>query len=283
MAERSITDGWIFVRGAMYLFTINTIFIALATFLVLKLLRFPMLKYANSAKRKRIARIASLVAIVVMIYPIITFLSVLRESQFTADAKRYINTELKNLPNANYIKKNAVYVYNPDAVSRIEITTFGSDEISGDTKKVLEGRFSEYSRLDNTELVINQATYKNANNSEEYMKELLERDSLELMNQRQKISYLENKVRQLSKLERNQIPFEEVSQEVKINYDNIETLSFANVIKSNFSTIDTIPVFQVKWKDSVTTPETIIKDNAKLNAWLKLKLKLDTLVIKNVE
>lgn len=46
--------NWAYFGQAMYLFTINTIFIALATFLVLKILRFPMLKYANSAKRKRI-------------------------------------------------------------------------------------------------------------------------------------------------------------------------------------------------------------------------------------
>jgi len=44
--------NWEYFGGAMYLFTINTIFIALATFLVIKILRFPMLKYANSAKRK---------------------------------------------------------------------------------------------------------------------------------------------------------------------------------------------------------------------------------------
>src|SRR5210317_2285224 len=48
---------WDYFFGAMYLFTINTIFIALATFLVLKLLRFPMIKYANSKKRKRIGNI----------------------------------------------------------------------------------------------------------------------------------------------------------------------------------------------------------------------------------
>ena len=41
-----------FFGGAMYLFTINTIFIALATFVVLKILRFPMLKYANSKRRR---------------------------------------------------------------------------------------------------------------------------------------------------------------------------------------------------------------------------------------
>ena len=51
--------------GAMYLFTINAIFIALATFIVLKLLGFTMIRYVNSKKRKRIAQIASVVALLV--------------------------------------------------------------------------------------------------------------------------------------------------------------------------------------------------------------------------
>ena len=45
--------GFHYAYMAMYLFIINAIFIALATFIVLKLLNFPMHKYANSAKRKR--------------------------------------------------------------------------------------------------------------------------------------------------------------------------------------------------------------------------------------
>ena len=59
--------NWDYFFGAMYLFLINTIFIALATFLVLKLLKFPMLRYVNSVRRKRTAQFASLVALVVMI------------------------------------------------------------------------------------------------------------------------------------------------------------------------------------------------------------------------
>ena len=80
--------------GAMYLFLINTIFIALATFLVLKVLRFPMLHYANSKKRKQISRIASVLAIVVMIPAVWTFLNVLSESNFNRDAKSFIDLEL---------------------------------------------------------------------------------------------------------------------------------------------------------------------------------------------
>ncbi len=264
---------------AMYLFTINTIFIALATFLILKILRFPMLKYANSAKRKRIARIASLVAIVVMIPAVMTFLSVLRESQFNVDANRYIKTELKALPNANYIEKNATYEFKPGLKSIIELTTFGSDEISEETEAVLKQRFLAYNYLNNTELVINQAKNRVINNLE-YMEELRTRDSLDLMTQQQKITFLEGKVKQLSKLERHYIPFETITEEVKINYENLESLSYSKVINSNFKKLDTVNVFLVKWNDSLINQEAQIKQEVKLKEWLKLRLKLDTLVVK---
>ncbi len=86
--------NWSYFSGAMYLFSINTIFIALATFLVLKILRFPMLKYANSAKRKRISQFASLVAIVVMIPAAISFYTVLQESKYEMSYKNFIENEI---------------------------------------------------------------------------------------------------------------------------------------------------------------------------------------------
>ncbi|MCB0383574.1 MAG: DUF389 domain-containing protein, partial [Psychroserpens sp.] len=273
--------NWEYFGGAMYLFTINTIFIALATFLVLKVLRFPMLKYANSAKRKRIARIASLLAIVVMIPAILTFIDVLRESTFERDAKAFINDELSALPNSNYIKKNATYNYDPKGESIIELIPFGNDEISDDTKKLLELRFSNYSALANTKLYINQVKNRAINNLE-YMEELRSRDSLDLLTQSQKISFLEDRVRKLSGLERDQIPFDELSKEIKINYDGIERIDFANEISSNFKTLDTMKVFRIKWIDSLVSDDAKIKESQRLKAFIKERLDLDTLVVKNV-
>ncbi|WP_456440922.1 DUF389 domain-containing protein [Psychroserpens sp.] len=274
--------GLNFAKGAMYLFTINTIFIALATFLVLKLLRFPMLKYANSAKRKRTARIASLVAVIVMIPAVMTFLTVLKKSQYEAQAKEFIANELKALPNAKYIEKYANINYNSDGISTIELTTFGADVIPDATKSVLEQRFSAYSKLDNTKLEVNQTKNRVVNNLE-YMEELRTRDSLDLMSQQQKITFLEDKVKELSKFEIEHIPFEELTKEVKINYENLDQLSYSNELRSNFSKIDTLSVFTVKWNDSLTTEVTRSKDIVKLEKWLKLKLKLDTLVVKQLK
>ena len=83
--------------GAMYLFTINTIFIALATFLVLKLLRFPMHKYANAAKRKRYSTIATIVGLAVMIPAIFTFINVFKENQVKNQVNNFIKNEVKKL------------------------------------------------------------------------------------------------------------------------------------------------------------------------------------------
>ena len=88
--------NWDYFIGAMYLFAINTIFIALATFIVLKVLRFPVLNYANSRRRKNVARIAGILAFAVMLPEGWTFYNVLKESQYEFDYKNYLEKEINN-------------------------------------------------------------------------------------------------------------------------------------------------------------------------------------------
>lgn len=272
--------NWEYFGGAMYLFAINTIFIGLATFIILKLLRFPMLRYANSAKRKRIARMASLLAVIVMIPALWTFVNVLRETNFMKDAKAFVNNELKTLPHSEYIKKNAVYNYS-DGKSTIEINTFGLDDIPDTTIELLKHRMMDYAALKDAALVFNQQRSRNFDNFR-YMQELRSRDSLDLLSQTQKITFLETKLKQLSKYERNQIPFDNIAKEVKINHPAVEQFSYAIEIKTNFTKIDTIPVFEVKWNASQGNENTIQNEKQKLQTWLKQRLSLDTMVIKRV-
>ncbi|GAA3564940.1 DUF389 domain-containing protein [Snuella lapsa] len=269
-----------YFSGAMYLFTINTIFIAMATIIVLKVLRFPMLKYVNSKKRRRLARLATLLAIVVMIPAIWTFLNVLNESNFNRDASSFVSNELKSLPHADYLKRNASYKYDRKGSSVIELNTFGLEEIPESTIAILQDRMKDYSALGDCKLVINQNRSKL--NNFRYMEELRTRDSLDLLSQTQKINFLENKVKQLTKLEKNYIAFDQLAKEVEINYETIEQISYANVINSNFKKMDTLSVFSIKWVDSLSNESIRKKDVEKLEKWLRLKLDLDTLVVKRV-
>lgn len=271
--------------NAMYLFTINTIFIALATFIVVKILGFPMLKYANSAKRKRIGRIATGIAIIVMIPAVYTFVDVLKKSQFENAAKQFIDNELNPLPHADYIKKNASYKYSgtKGEFSLLEFNSFGLDNIPETTIAILRERLKDkkYAALHNSKLVFNQNRSKNL----DYLKTMAElryRDSLDLLTQAEKILFLEDKVRKLTKYEDLQIPFEELTKEVKINYENVDHLSYSSEISSNFSKIDTMAVFSVQWNTSKIKEDEINKEKDKLYRWLKQKYSLDTLVVKRI-
>lgn len=272
------SKGLGYALGALYLFTINSIFIALATFIVLKLLRFPMLKYANSAKRKRIARLASLVAIIAMIPAGFTFISVLNKSNFDADASTFLAKELTALPHSEFMKRNATYDYVNRDNSSLTINTFGLDEIPESSIAMLEAAKKEYSALVNTKLIINQNKNKNLDNFR-YMKQLRSRDSMDLLSQSQKISFLEDKIQKLSKLERDAIPFEIISKEVHINYQNIDNFSYATVIRSNFKAIDTITEFSVKWNTKIEAA-TVKTEKDKLQRWLKERLQRKNVVVK---
>lgn len=272
--------NWKYFLGAMYLFTINTIFIALATFMVLKILRFPMIKYVNSQKRNRISKLATLLAVVVMIPAIWTFVNVLKENNFSRDARSFIENELTALPHSDYLKRNASFTYYNEGTSSIVLNTFGLDEVPESTISLLKDRMKDYNSLASSELVINQNRSKNIDNFK-YMEELRTRDSLDLLSQTQKIDYLENRVIKLSRLEKNYIPFDELLRELKINYENIEQFSYASQITSNFKKTDTISIFTAKWYDSLATKDIITKDKGKLERWLKEKLKLDTLVVRS--
>lgn len=274
------SKGFGFATGAMYLFIINSIFIALATYLVLKVLRFPMLKYANSKRRKNIARMASFLALLVMIPAGFTFYRVLNESTFENAAKRFIETELDALPNSAYIKKYATYNYNPGDISSIELTSFGTDQIAASTIDVLKGRMQTYGPLQNSKLLLNQSAKDNSFEDEvRYMEELRFRDSLDLLTKNQKIIFLEEKVAQLSKLEKHQIPFKDLCDEATINYENLTSLSYSKTMVSNFQKIDTLSMFTAQWVDTIEST-VIEKDKARLYNWLKYKLNVDTLVVK---
>ena len=265
--------------GAMYLFIINTIFIALATFIVTKFLKFPMINYVDSIKRKRISRFATLAAIIVMIPAVWTFVNVVNESNFKNDALKFLNSELDILPNSKYIKKNTVVQYHSDKPSVIELTTLGNDQISKEIEFVLNKKMKNYSSLDNTKLIINQSVFREINNLE-YMEELRSRDSLDLLSQTQKINFLEDKVQELLVLEKNYIEFPNLLKELNINYSELEEFSYSNILKSNFKSIDTVSVFYVKWNDSLVNEVDITRKSSQLEKWLKYKLNLDSIIIK---
>ena len=63
-------------------------------FLLLKFLRFPMVTYANSIRRRNIARIAAAFAFTLTLYACWTFYNALKESEYDVEYSAFLNKEI---------------------------------------------------------------------------------------------------------------------------------------------------------------------------------------------
>ncbi len=266
--------------GALYLFLINTVFIALSTFIVVKYLRFPLAKYATAKKRKRVNRIVAFVAILIIAPSIITFKNIIEKSIYEKEAGVFIDTNII-YNGAEIIKKNIDREH-----KKISIYFIG-ESVPKSIIAEWQKRITDNPRLQGTELSIGQGEDKISELKSEMskVKDGLIKDLFLQSNQSQlsnnkdtEILLLKDKINHLeSKNQREIIPLLAISKEAQINYPEIQKLSYAKVITSNFKKIDTLPTVEVTWDKRVKNKEN---KKERLEKWLKLKFRVDTLVVR---
>ncbi|AXT20910.1 DUF389 domain-containing protein [Flavobacteriaceae bacterium AU392] len=282
-AGYALAEGnWTFFRGAMYLFTINTIFIALATFIVLKLLRFPMLKYANSAKRKRTARFASLLAIIVMVPAVMTFLSVLKLSGYEQDYNKFVKDEIESNHELWFQNGNL----NPDDK---KITLYFNGEITDATEADLRNEVKRYDKIKDFEVEIsgnkNRSIDKISDAYDRAIDEIGEKDNIisglqsQIENLQTEITNLNQQIEQNNN-QANSISFTNLARDAKVRFSDLQYFSYAKMLESkDFINIDTMSVANVKWNASLNDSLKLVKEK-ELSDWLKQEVKEDTIVIK---
>lgn len=91
-----------FFLGALYLFIINSVFIALATYLMVKYLRFKTVSGIDEATAKRRNKLISAVLIVVLIPSIWSAFNLIRENNFEKDVRSFVENN-RRIGDRSYI------------------------------------------------------------------------------------------------------------------------------------------------------------------------------------
>ncbi|PVW13310.1 DUF389 domain-containing protein [Marixanthomonas spongiae] len=265
-----------YAGGALYLFSINAVFIALSTFIVSKLLRFPLVRYANSKKRKRIAQIASLIALIVMVPSVILFINLLDQQLFENKTKEFVKSII-TYEGAEVVKFTQDY-----KSKNIEVYLIG--------RPVPQNKINEWLvEMEKTEMLeeANLRIYQGTDQTGEMaaklssevkagiLEDLYVKNEQMIKDKNSRIDFLENEI---AKLRIKNVPFEELSKEVKAIYQDMDQFSFSKRITTNFEKTDTLPVVYVSWDKTVSLKEKKEKNTALFN-WLKIKMKVDTLVV----
>jgi len=261
--------------GAMFLFTINTIFIALAAFVIVKFLKFPVVKYLNSTKRRRIAQTASTVAIIVFAASIYMFFNLFKQNQFKQAARQLIK-DLKSDGISIIDERDKNIDYNH---KKVTIFIYGN-KLNKEERDKWKAKLPKYG-LAGTKLIFQQGIddsdirnkVKNLTDLYALNQEIISSRDESIKEKEDKIKLLESEI---SKYYKEQIPFTQVSKEAQVLFNGLAQIGYAKFVTTNFKTSDTLSVFDTKWHDSI--PNTNLQE-IQLEKWLKTRLKLDTLVV----
>ena len=267
--------------GALYLFGINTVFIALSTFVIVKYLRFPLAKYATAAKRKKVNRAVILVALVVIIPSVVTFYQILDRTLFEKHANVFLEEHI-NYPGAEMIKSSVNL-----EKREIDVYMIGESVPQGIIDK-WQKMVSEDEHLEESKLNIRQGQDKSDELASRLsdkvrqgvLQDLYHQNNQQMSDKDARIALLENEVKRLAAGDHElQIPIQDLAKEAKINYSGLEGLSYAEIISTNLKKVDTTALFTVKWSKNVNKSARSSQEK-KLADWIKFKLKRKKVLLK---
>ena len=253
-----------FFLGALYLFFINTVFIALSTFIGVRMLRFQRRAFADASALQRVRKYIIGIVVLTMIPATYMTTQIIRESIQDNNTQQFVKNELTL--KGTYIISNK----RNDESKTIRIVAVG-EPIGKDTIKKAQENLKEYS-LEGYKLVIIQGSQ--GNNT--LLKEDLSGNSLadtkeQLITQSEQLSNLE---KQLKKYWSYETLGKELSKEIKAICPQVNTISLSLVSEERTDTLATTNyvLALVGYKNALSTAE-----QQQLQRWLKTRSKADSL------
>jgi uncharacterized hydrophobic protein (TIGR00271 family) len=260
--------NWGYAVGALYLFIINSIFIALATFAAVKYFRFPL--FETSESRKRLPKKWVIVILLIVIIPsIISAITVVKENNFKIHAERVV-TENKNLGKCFIYDHKATYSRKSP---KLELFLAG-ETLTEEAKQQIYRSAEEYGITRSQIIFHEDATTMRQEFSEvEIVKGIFEQTDKQINRLNDSIAKLGDA---LNAYKEKELPVEAVSKELFAQYSNITNLSLSrgsSVAVEGEGKTEQIVAF-------VTSNEPLTDDQKdRIERWLKVRLGSDNILL----
>lgn len=240
--------------GALYLFIINTVFIALATFVTVRFLKFPFKHLPDEKADRRSKRIIIAIVIITLLPSIYFGYDIVKNDKFIKEANRFIETEA--IFPGDYLLKKTV-----DAKEKSIELIFGGNEIKPAEIEKLKNKLKNY-ELEGANLEIKQGFA--------YLKEEKKLNQVnplsDVLAQKEKeLAIMNNKI---DSIRTDSLNYIQLIKEAKTIYPDLKSISISPIVSAeNYLEADSLVVAYLQ------TSKPIIKsERAKLQNWLQAKL-----------
>ncbi len=149
------TGQWKFFVGALYLFLINAIFIALATYTVIRALKYKKTTFVEPKTERRVQRIMWAIIIVTSLPSIYIAFRLIDKSVFEGNAERFVATEFR-FDDTRVLEKDVEYVLHSKKKHRTVTLALYGEPLSQDVIESIRRKMPSYDLI-NTDLIVRQA------------------------------------------------------------------------------------------------------------------------------
>lgn len=260
------TGQWIYFFGAFYLFFINSFFIALATFLMVRYLKFPRKHFVDAQHERKVRRSILIFSLIIIIPSIFIGINVIRETSFNSQAIKYVS-EMEHsavLENVQIINVKRQYSAKEQSITLSLVGT----PLAPEQVEYLQKRLDDFG-LSKAKLVIRQTggNTLDIDAQSEMIQQMLERKEVQLAERDSTILRLREQIDQLEN--KSTITPEQLVREVQVLFPSVESMTFsiADEIDVKTAKKQQIPVVNVSWSKSVQSAE-----KQQFELWLKARL-----------
>ncbi|MGL4335881.1 MAG: TIGR00341 family protein [Turicibacter sp.] len=250
-----------FYLGAFYLFFINSFFICLSTYLIIRIIGIPLKTYVGDDGVERVAKVKKLtifIAILTVVPSLLFGYQFVVESVLESNINKYVDKEFifdQTRVVSKYVdKKNNV----------LEIALVGS-RISSDTIELLDNKLAEYN-LGSYQLKVTQGEANQSLGSDDIktiiQQELYEKNEIALSDRDRRIEILEN---ELMKYKLAEFDIKTLTKEISSIFPQIKSLSMGKnkIYNNQTDEIEEVIIASVIGQDPFTTD-----DKNKITAWI---------------
>ena len=262
-----IANGEIrFIFGALYLFMINAVFIALASYIMVLFLKYEKKTMLDETKSKRMNQYMMLLALIIIVPSLVMTVGIIRRTQFETNVDKYIDNVFRF--NSTMVVDYEKYYHYDGKKSSIEVNLVGEPL----SRNMIENATAQmvFYGLENTELVVRQA-----DNNDRIDFSTIQRSFEEIVNEKNKtIEKLETRLATIQTVDT--IAVSDLAREIPLIDANVGAVAVSKHISytTNGQPSDTTIVVSVTGKS-----KDVVIDNSKIRDWLRIRLKTDKIEV----
>ena len=256
-----------FIFGALYLFVINSIFIALATFLVAKYLRFPSVFAEDEVRRRRSRRIIWATLILILVPSVYSAFLIVRETNFERNVEALV--ERNKTVGRSYIFN---YDIEKDGKNH-SVQLYVAGEVLPDAEKESIYQDAEELGIKRNQLTFHEDAAVRGGLDGELLKNFYEDNTRKMQEMDATVKNLES---ELDAYKAKELPSKVLALEIASQYDNISNVSVSRGESVNPLTGESAEDIVIIL--SVTEP---LADEAldKMTNWLRVRLETSNVTI----